>query len=155
MSNIQCPFCLGTTRCTCTPISDAELARIVTNPMQWLEEEKTKRKIDAKHTYFITFTTKDGVDKQKWIKRIKYEMSRKYIVSFQLCVEHKDTNTHIHAKIKSTKHLKKQHFKTYETAFGWVDIRLVKHDNGIDAYMEKEAEDFATELEEIENLIKK
>lgn len=114
---------------------------------KWLKEHKQ----NAKHEYFLTFTTKQDVDKKKWLKRLKFELSRKYVVDFKLCFEHKDTNVHAHVKVKSTKHLKKQMFKTYETAFGWIDIRLIKHDNGIDEYMEKEATDFILSVEEFDN----
>ncbi len=90
-------------------------------------------------TYMVTYTTRPGCDMEKWKKRLVFEMQRKYVAKFELCIEHEDTNAHAHVLLSTTKYIKPRHtFKTYIKTYGNVDCRKVRYDNGISGYLEKE-----------------
>lgn len=125
-----------------TVVSEEELNYIVAHPIKWANEKRADALPSYKcKTYFITFTTKPGVKRDKWIKRLRFELSRKYVKSFEMCIEHEDTNLHAHVLLSSDRYLKrKKHFKTYLNTFGTVDIQKVVKDNGLHSYLEKEGE---------------
>lgn len=101
------------------------------------ESKKLKMKKDA--LYFITFTTQNEVDVDKWKKRLAFEMSRKFVESFQLVIEHEDANIHAHVLLHANGYIKRDKFKTYIKSFGYIDFKKVKFDNGIFEYITKEA----------------
>lgn len=53
-------------------------------------------------------------------------------------VEYKDANIHVHAKVTSSKFLRKRDFKCFSENFGYIDLEIVKKDHGICEYLNKE-----------------
>lgn len=130
------PTCL----CNSPPptLSDAERIRIVRNPQAWLTEQLRLLKQKERFEYFLTFTKIEEVPREKFVARIKFEMSRTFVKSFMLAFEHIETNLHAHAKIVSTKYLDNQTFQTYTKHIGFLKWNCVNTDNGIKEYLEKE-----------------
>jgi len=96
------------------------------------------RRENTDYGYFITYT----LDPQKartheqWIARLKIEMSRKFVRSFKMVIENRDTNKHAHAYVRTNTLVKKgSDFHTYNKYFGMVDVRKVENDNGVDDYL--------------------
>lgn len=89
---------------------------------------------------------------EQWLKRVQFELGRKFVRSFKLAIEHKDSNIHAHARIVSKNLIKKSRdYKTYVNDYGFVDVRNVKYDNGTELYLEKEiGGKVFTKVEEIE-----
>ena len=80
-------------------------------------------------------------DLGKFKKRIAFELQRKFVVSFKVCFEHEDSNLHAHAVVESNRHLrKKDMFKTYLNNYGFIDMQLVRSEEAVNQYLEKESE---------------
>ncbi len=122
--------------------SQAKIDAFVQDPAAYFTGYKKSIGVkDDKFLYFINFTTRPGIDLKKWRKRLAFEMSRKFINGFELAVEHEDTNAHAHVRLRSSKYIKpSQIFSTYIKAFGNIDCKKVLYDNGIFAYLQKEAD---------------
>lgn len=142
---MRCKFCGDETHsvlnccaeCLPQPADKEELDFLVENPQEWYRQRMANQ--PPRHTYLVTFTKAADVDIDKWKQRLKFEMSRKFVTSFSLVIEHEDGNIHAHAKIKSTKYIKKsREYRSYIKAYGFVDVKNVKFDNGVDEYLAKE-----------------
>lgn len=106
--------------------------------MKLLNKKSYQRKrLTEEHKYFVTFTVdpKKGVTEDLWVTRLATEMRRKFVKSFQLVIENRETNMHAHASVITNKHLKRADFHTYEKFFGHVDLRKVENDRGVDEYL--------------------
>lgn len=119
-------------------LSKTDYVEIRNNPESWLQNKLKTIKNKNNHTYFITFTKAKDVSDDTFIKRLKFELKRKFVKSFKCVIEHKDSNIHAHVLLDSNKHLKKDTFKTYIKSVGLIDLKNAKFDNGITEYMEKE-----------------
>lgn len=96
--------------------------------------------------YLITFTKDDKKiqDNQKWLDRVKKELSRKVITKYITgSLEHEGDNIHFHAYVECkpqtmipNRTAKKYTFHSFEKLCGHVDVKHVKTDNGISEYME-------------------
>lgn len=84
--------------------------------------------------YLITYTTKPPVLLKRWAQRIIFEMSRKFVDGFSIVIEKLHSNAHAHALVQTHRNLQKRDFETYTRKFGFIDLRFVEHDNGVDAY---------------------
>lgn len=115
------------------------------NPVEWSHWFKNewlpKNTPHSNHKYFITFTYNGNGTIEDWKKRIRFELSRKFVMSFKLCIEHEDTNIHAHVILESNKYLRKErHFATFIKQYGYVDLKKVQYDNGLEQYISKEGE---------------
>lgn len=93
------------------------------------------------YIYFVTWSRMPSVPLDQWQKAVTRELHKKWIVSFKAVCEHMNTNIHVHALCHS--HYKKSHrdFKLFARKFGYVDIKQVQVDHGIDDYISKDQEE--------------
>lgn len=99
------------------------------------EEPKEIHDKKASFTYFITFTKKPDVSNDYWFSRLCKQLERKFVKSFEVSIEHPDTNIHAHALIHSTEFIRKRHFESFP---GHVDLKKILRDNGVRDYISKE-----------------
>lgn len=90
--------------------------------------------------YLMTFTRNPNsrYSKESWLERVKKELSKNFIEEFAAALEHKDTNIHCHACVKTTKLITKREFKVFIRDYGFVDLRRVNDDNGVVPYISKD-----------------
>lgn len=117
------------------------MKEMINDPHAWHAARKAEiqrlRKENTENKYFITFTWNNSVLKSLWLSRVKFELSRKYVKSFKAVIEHADSNIHCHALLVTDQSLAKRHFSTFVKKCGFVDIKHVTSDNGIDQYGDK------------------
>lgn len=92
------------------------------------------------YKYLITFTRNPNArySLHAWFARIRFECQKAFVVECQCAVEHRETNIHVHSLIISNKKITKREYKVFIRDFGFVDVRILKTDNGVKAYIEKE-----------------
>lgn len=122
----------------------SELDEITADPIGWFERQKKLLKNHKDKDvirYFLTFTRNPNsrYDKDKWLARVKKELSKAVIVEvYGACLEHEDTNVHCHAFVAMSKRISKADiFKVFIRDYGFVDCRFVKDDHGVQEYMSK------------------
>lgn len=86
--------------------------------------------------YLITFTKKPEVDMSKWKARVEMELERSHITQvINKAFEHMESNPHCHAYVEVKRKIDKlKDYPTFIKKFGFVDIRLIKKDNGVSQY---------------------
>lgn len=115
-----------------------ELDDIKRDPMKWFEEAK-KRKLPQSLKYLITFTWNNSVCKDKWKKKVSQQLKRKNVKQiYGIGLEHPDSNIHVHAYIEATGNLRKRDYQPFEKSYGYVDVKHIKIDNGVEEYISKE-----------------
>lgn len=122
---------------------------IVLAPFEWLEMNKHSRKKYEGYKYLVTFTRNENgrYTKKEWLDRVCKELRRK---AFSLAVgelEHIDTNIHCHAVIETGKAVHKSLFKVFIRDYGFVDLRRINIDNGVQTYIEKELPQYSSVLD--------
>lgn len=117
-----------------------ELQEFILNPLQFYEAWKKLKQAEKPRAYIVTFTRNPNSvhTLDKWFLRIRKELTKKSIISFEAVVEHRDTNIHLHAFVCASKQLNKRDYKVFERDYGYVDVRRVHTDNGIADYFVKE-----------------
>lgn len=89
--------------------------------------------------YLITFTKAKDTELSQWRDRVEFELTRSHIVKvLNKAYEHMDKNPHCHTYIECKTKVDKNDYKTFIKKFGFVDIKLVKKDNGINQYFKNE-----------------
>lgn len=114
---------------------------IVSDPLEWLEQNKRSRsKFGLGYYYLLTFTRNPNSKYQKseWFKRILKELGRQSFSQVKANLEHIDTNIHCHSIVSSNKPISKTLFKVFQRDYGFVDLRRIVVDNGVDAYIVKD-----------------
>lgn len=97
-----------------------------------------------KYKYFITFTAKQGVSREKLVEvqeLIAKRQEKLSIIFQEYTIEHEDSNVHVHMYLETKKPCPKNRFKHYERN-GLIDYKTVKdRDEGdIRSYIRKEAD---------------
>ena len=88
--------------------------------------------------YLLTFTKKPEVPTQIWANRIISQLDRSNIHNFiSGALEHITTNIHCHAYVESPR-ISKDDYRAFSRNYGFVDVRQIKVDNGIEDYTQKE-----------------
>lgn len=106
-------------------------------------KELNKKDKTADNYYFITFTKKPDIELNKWYSRLRYEIGRKIMGQLiKGCIENHETNIHCHIYVKATQKIQKRDFSTYEKAFGYIDLKKVNINNGIEEYIDKQGKTF-------------
>lgn len=90
--------------------------------------------------YLITFTSNNSVGLDLWKQAVEAQLSRKIFAGGKYAYEHEETNVHCHAFVNATHTLNKSNFKMFERKYGYIDLKHVHNDNGIDDYISKEGE---------------
>lgn len=89
--------------------------------------------------YLITFTKAKDTELSQWRDRVEFELTRSHIVKvLNKAYEHMDKNPHCHTYVECKTKVDKNDYKTFIKKFGFVDIKLVKKDNGINQYFKNE-----------------
>lgn len=97
--------------------------------------------------FFLTFTLKPELPglqshSEQWISAFRRavikQLQRQIITSGSYVFEHVDLNCHCHAYVTSNYNITRKHFESVTKKFGYVDLRRVTHDNGVEEYMGKE-----------------
>lgn len=116
---------------------------------EWYPANYPQSRRQARHRYFITFTLAPdkGVTVEEFTNRLRFELARKYVLSFRGCIENRDSNIHAHVMLDTDVHLKKtKQFSTWTKKYGFVDLKKINYDNGIEQYF---TGDVFTEISEI------
>lgn len=91
--------------------------------------------------YLVTFTRNPNskYTVEQWRQAVLKQLKRHVFIKGDYAFEHEDTNIHCHAYVTS-KGIHKTNFESFAHNYGHVDIKTVKQDNGIHAYIGKENE---------------
>lgn len=91
------------------------------------------------YRYLITFTLDPAKTAPPSFEGIiQSQLDRKPMATAIYAIEHVETNMHAHAYVTSTRGYTPQDFDSYRKRYGFVDVKLVKSDNGVAAYLGKE-----------------
>lgn len=90
------------------------------------------------NNYLLTFTKRSEVKPSDWFDAIIKQLKKKFIIKFLIGFEHLDANMHAHAYIECNKYVQKREFALYERDIGYIDLRIVRKDNGVEGYISKE-----------------
>lgn len=100
--------------------------------------ERAQKVQSNKHKciYLLTFTRNPKIiSKCEWVDKVIVALRYKWVKALNACLEHPDSNIHVHARIETDRYIKKQSdLRTFLKKCGNVDVRLVKTDNGIPDY---------------------
>lgn len=107
---------------------------------EWLATKGRKIGPVLDCVYFITFTYNPSCkySKEEFKKAVEKQLKRGIFSSYKHVFEHEDSNIHAHALVHSKHRLNKDNFKSHARKYGYVDIKSVKEDNGIEEYLTKE-----------------
>lgn len=105
---------------------------IRTHPRYQLEQHSNK--------YFITFTYNPSTEREAFIPAVIKQLQREIHLHVHYCIEHEDTNIHVHALVESQQgvSLTADRYKSHARKHGHVRVDHIKQNNGIEQYMEKE-----------------
>lgn len=122
---------------------------LVSSPMEWCElaNKAMRSKYQGEYWYLITFTRNPNskYDKKKWLSRIvDKELSRSCILQSESVLEHLDTNVHCHSYCQLSKPIAKSLFSVFSRDYGYVDVRRIKVNNGVEDYITKDRVDVKT-----------
>lgn len=92
--------------------------------------------------YLLTFTTRpdarDSID--AFQKAVEHQLSRAAFLSASYSIEHPETNLHAHAIVHSNRYLQgNKDFAVFTKHYGHVDVKAIRIDNGVEAYIGKES----------------
>jgi len=92
----------------------------------WALAQHAKAK-QIKHKYFVTFSTKPGVDPIHAEAFLCSQADREclFIIGFKYAKEHEGSNLHYHTLIETSRPIKKDCFKHWIQNFGHVDFKPV------------------------------
>lgn len=120
----------------------------------WYESEQLPKDLEifkarkrTNYFYFLTFTWNNSVDKTLFKQAVEKQLTRSIILTGRYSFEHEDTNIHCHAYVQTNHRLSKANFASHSRKYGFVDIKRVTKDNGVNSYMSKE-----NETKEIKNI---
>lgn len=132
----NCPDCLALAMIPDPP--QEVLDQIIIDPMKWLRSQKLTKYKDT--TYLLTFTRNPNsrYDPTQWLRRIDKELGKSFITESLSTLEHIDTNIHCHTVIQTTHPITKTRFAVFNRDYGYVDLKRINTDNGVQAYIEKE-----------------
>lgn len=88
--------------------------------------------------FIITFTKRPDVRFEFFKNQVIRQLARKVFNSGKYAFEHVATNAHCHAYVESPFNLCKSHFAHIEKVCGFVDIKRVGWNNGVEEYISKE-----------------
>lgn len=126
-------------RYTCSEKQLQDIQNIIADPMEWYKRSIKARKRFDGTKYLLTFTRNPNSKYtfDDWIHRIQLELSKNFIVDHSCCLENLDTNVHVHSIIEVNKPIAKNQFKVFQRDYGYVDLRRVNVDNGVEQYITK------------------
>lgn len=110
--------------------------QIITNYLMYNSHKKSVT--GQKNKYFITFTHNNNTPKDDFKKAVEKQLERKIFTHVEYAFEHEETNIHCHAIVESKFTLNSLNFKSHSTKHGYVQIKIIKHDNGLQDYINKE-----------------
>lgn len=126
------------------PPTQKELDQIAMDPIGYWKRKKRANSHPDGYRYFITFSPdpkkleKHGLE--AWKACLRKQLDKTCITSFKAAYEHKETNIHLHAIVNANRQLVKRNFKVHMTKFGFVDLKSVRYDNGMEEYITKETD---------------
>lgn len=113
---------------------------IVAQPEVWHLLCNRARQNYNNFSYLVTFTRNPNsrYTQPEWFQKVMKELSKKFTLHAKAELEHITTNIHCHAVIECTKAISKTQYSVFNRDYGYVDLRRVKVDNGIDNYICKD-----------------
>ena len=102
--------------------------------------QPTKQPVKVGGKFFITFTKRPDVRFEFFKLKVVDQLKREVFMRGKYAFEHVSTNAHCHAYVESPYNLCRGTFKSMEKHCGFVDVRRVGVDNGVDEYISKEGE---------------
>lgn len=110
---------------------------ILSDSKAWLAWRQSQLPPTPKHIYFVTLTRNEQVPVDKWLARVRYELTRTYVVRLEGGIEKPTENIHVHLRLATDKYIDKQKFKTFFTHYGWVDFQVAKSREATELYVTK------------------
>lgn len=94
--------------------------------------------------YLVTFTRNPNsrFSLEQWLVRIRKECMKSFIIKAACALEHPESNIHVHVCMETSKAISNKSqtspFKVFSRDYGFVDVRRIVVDNGVEDYISKE-----------------